>query len=114
MIALRQAVPNPLNFSVILMHRLPGYTTLFHLRRYNGKHGEHTNEIEGNKIDDFHIHMATERYQLLGGDAESYAEVTSRHWDLGSAVRCMLEDCGFDPPPPNPQIPFTFPSGFPS
>lgn len=109
-IAIRQSVIDGLNFSVILSHRRPGFTTLFRLRRYNGLHGEHTNEIEGNKLDDFHIHTATERYQKLGAREESFAEVTSRHWNLDSAVRCLLEDCGFDPPPPSSQIPISFPN----
>ncbi len=103
-IAVRQAVPNPLNFSVILMHRIPGYNTLFRLCRYNGRHGGHTNEIEKNKIgDECHIHTATERYQRLGGDEEGFAVETTRYSDLNGAVRCLLEDCGFTPPPPNPQ-----------
>jgi hypothetical protein len=104
MIAVRQAVPNPLNFSVILMYRIPGYTTLFRLCRYNGRHGGHTNEIERNKIgDECHIHTATERYQKLGGDEEGFAVETTRYSDLNGAVRCLLEDCGFTPPPPDPQ-----------
>ena len=104
MIAVRQAVPNPLNFSVILMHRIPGYNTLFRLRRYNGRHGGHTNEIERNKIgDECHIHTATERYQKLGADEEGFAVETTRYSDVNGAVRCLLEDCGFTPPPPDPQ-----------
>jgi hypothetical protein len=109
-IAIRQSVFDGLNFSVILSHRRPGFNTLFRLRRYNGMHGEHTNEIEGNKLDDFHVHTATERYQKLGAKEESFAEVTSRHWNLDSAVRCLLEDCGFDSPPPTSQIPISFPN----
>ena len=103
-IAVRQAVPNPFNFSAILMYRMPGYNTLFHLCRYNGKHGPHTNEIEGNKIvDECHIHMATERYQTLGAKEEGFAVETTRYSDLIGAVHCLLEDCGFIPPPPDPQ-----------
>jgi hypothetical protein len=103
-IAVRQAALNPFNFSVILMYRVPGYTTLFHLCRYNGKHGSHTNEIERDKIgDECHIHTATERYQKLGGKEEGFAVETSRYSDLNGALRCLLEDCGFSPPPPDPQ-----------
>jgi hypothetical protein len=103
-IAVRQAVLNPLNFSVILMYRIPGYNTFFRLRRYNGKHGGHTNEIEGNEIgDECHIHTASERYQKLGAKEEGFAVETTRYTDLNGAVRCLLEDCGFTPPPPDPQ-----------
>jgi hypothetical protein len=94
-VIVRQSMINMQDFSTILGYKLPGLSTIFRLRRYNGKH-EHTNEIEQNKLDDFHIHTATERYQKRGGRHDSYAEVTSRHWDLNSAITCMLEDCGFD------------------
>jgi hypothetical protein len=107
-IAIRQSMLDTLNFSAILMYRRPGFNTLFRLRRYNGKH-EHTNTIEGTTLDDFHVHTATERYQNRGAKEDSFAEVTSRHCDLDSAIRCLLVDCGFDPPPPNPQTAFTFP-----
>jgi hypothetical protein len=104
-IAVRQAVPNPFNFSVILMYRVPGYNTLFRLCRYNGRHGGHTNEIEGTEIgDECHIHTATERYQKLGGKEEGFAVETTRYSDLNGALRCLLEDCGFTPPPPDPQF----------
>ncbi|MGC2446076.1 MAG: hypothetical protein WA477_00420 [Candidatus Sulfotelmatobacter sp.] len=113
-INVRQTVRNPLNFSVILSYRIPGYTTLFRLRRYNGKHGGHTNEIEGNHLgDECHIHTATERYQKLGGDEESFAVETTRYSDLNGAIRCLLEDCGFTPPPPDPQFNLTFPAPTP-
>ncbi|MGA7440921.1 MAG: hypothetical protein WBW82_02055 [Candidatus Sulfotelmatobacter sp.] len=103
-IAVRQAVPNPFNFSVILSYRMPGYNTLFRLRRYNGRHGGHTNEIEGDEIGDkCHVHTATERYQKLGAKEEGYAVETTRYSDLNGAVHCLLEDCGFIPPPPDPQ-----------
>ncbi len=110
-IAVRQAVLNPLNFTVILMYRMPGFTTLFRLCRYNGKHGGHTNEIEGDEIgDECHIHTATERYQKLGGKEEGFAVETTRYSDLNGAVHCFLEDCGFTPPPPSPQSSFSFPA----
>lgn len=112
-VAIRQSAIDGLNFSVILMRRRPGFNTLFRLRRYNGLHGEHTNEIEGNKLDDFHVHTATERYQKLGAEEDSFAEVTSRHWNLDSAIRCLLEDCGFDSGPPSSQIPIAFPGQTP-
>jgi len=82
------------------------------LRRYNGPH-EHTNSIEGTTLNDFHFHTATERYQKLGAKEDSFAEVTSRHWNLDSAIKCLLEDCGFDPLPPSPQTSFSFPGQTP-
>ena len=76
---------------------------LFRLRRHNGKSHEHTNQIEQITFYDFHIHMATERYQELGTREDAFAEVTDRYGDYESALRCLVEDCGFEVPP-NPQI----------
>lgn len=46
--------------------------------------------------------MATERYQELGMREDSYAEATDRFGDSDSALRCLVDDCGFDrPPDPN-------------
>ena len=63
---LRQNKINRLDFSVILAVRVPQSNLLFRLRRYNGKSHEHTNHIEGDTFYDYHIHMATERYQEIG------------------------------------------------
>lgn len=98
MIFTRQSMINPFDFSVILGYKVPGFNTIFRLRRYNGKH-THTNTIERERIRDFHIHKATERYQKIGGMKEdSFAEVTDRYTSLESAIECLLDDCGFTPP----------------
>lgn len=65
----RKSRSNSLDFSVILGVDIPLSNRLFRLRRYNGKSHEHTNQIEGDSFYDFHIPMATERYQLRGGRA---------------------------------------------
>jgi hypothetical protein len=96
----RQSEFNPLDFSVILAHRPPKTNQLFRLRRYNGKSHEHTNALEGRTFYDFHVHMATERYQDESGLREdSYAEPTKSFADFHGAIRCMLGDCGFDVSP---------------
>jgi hypothetical protein len=96
-IILRQSDFNTLDFSVILAVAHPESNQLFRLRRYNGKSHEHTNQIEGSTFYGFHIHQATERYQGLGGREDAYAEPTDRYADFQSALRCLLEDCGFRP-----------------
>ena len=93
---LRQSNFNTLDFSIILAVDPAGSSQLFRLRRYNGKHGEHTNHIEREKFYDFHIHQATERYQEKGTREDAYAEATQRFADIHSALRCMLQDCGFE------------------
>ncbi len=99
----RQNSLNVLDFSIILAVCPPGSNQLFRLRRHNGKSHEHTNQIEGNTFYDFHIHMATQRYQELGMREDTYAEPTDRFGDYESALRCLIDDCGFETPP-DPQI----------
>lgn len=94
---LRQSRVNPLSFSVILGYRVPGLYTVFRLRRYNGKH-RHTNAFERQTFDEFHIHTATERYQVPGFDEDHFAVPTNRFFSLESAIQCLLSDCGFRPP----------------
>jgi hypothetical protein len=95
---LRQSRINPLDFSVILGYRPPGSTTLFRLRRYNGKSHEHTNGIENQTFYEFHVHYATERYQTIGANEDSYAEPTDRYGDFQGAVSCLLKECAFEIP----------------
>ena len=95
---LRQSSFNALDFSIILAVLPPNTNQVFRLRRYNGKSHEHTNHMEGDTFYDFHIHMATERYQELGTREDAYAEPTDRFSDFYSALRCVLDDCAFDMP----------------
>jgi hypothetical protein len=99
---LRQSDFNSLDFSVILGYRFPQSNLVFRLRRYNGKSHEHTNTLEQLRFYDFHIHMATERYQDAGLREDWYAEPTDRYNDFHGALRLMLSECGFDLPY-NPQ-----------
>ncbi len=93
---LRQSTLNVMDFSVILGYVPPGQFRVFRLRRYNGNAHQHTNTLERQTLDGFHIHTATERYQRLPGSREDhFAERTARYFDLDSAIECLLEDCGF-------------------
>lgn len=96
---LRQSSFNPLNFSIILAVQVPNSNRLFHLRRCNGKSHRHKNHIEGTTFYDYHIHIATERYQARGGNEDGYAEVTDRYSDFAGALNCMLQDGNFEVPP---------------
>lgn len=97
-LVLRQSMLNALDFSIILAVSVPGTNQVFRLRRYNGKGHEHTNHIEGGTFYGFHVHMATERYQVLGPREDSYAEPTDRYGDFHEALRCAVADGGFDVP----------------
>ena len=95
-IHIRKSKENPLDFSVIFLIKNKIVTGDFILRRYNGKSHQHTNNLEGEKFRDFHIHYATERYQQLGSTKpEKYARITDRYSDIVGALDCLLEDCGF-------------------
>lgn len=97
-VIVRKSHLNPLDFSVILGVRASHSTRTFRLRRYNGKSHEHTNHIERQTFYDFHIHLATERYQQLGDREpreDAFAEVTDRYGDASGALDCLLADANF-------------------
>lgn len=96
---LREASLNPLDFSAILAWVPPQSTSPFRLRRYNGKSHEHTNTLESQRFYDFHVHQATERYQQSGLREDSFAEPTNRYQDFTGALRCLIQECGFELPP---------------
>ncbi len=92
-IMVRQSTRNALAFSAILAVKLKNSNVVFRLRRYNGKAHEHTNAIEGDRFYDFHVHMATQRYQEQGAREDGYAEPTDRFSDLDAALKCLASDC---------------------
>ena len=85
------------NFSVILGFCRPKPDGLFHLRRYNGNSHRHTNAIPpGQKaFDGFHIHYATEEYQISDKNEDDYAKRTNRYQDVRGALECLMEDANF-------------------
>ena len=93
-IIIRQAMENALAFSVILGFVPKEKTEVFILRRYNGKNHRHGNKLEGQPaFYDFHVHTATERYQIVGMNEETYAEATDRYGDLNGAIEVLISDC---------------------
>lgn len=93
-IKVRISNENSLDFSAILGYSPPKSTKLFLLRRYNGKSHEHKNKLEdGNVFYNFHIHTATERYQLEGTKEEYFAEITDRYSTVQEALNCLIADC---------------------
>jgi len=97
-IKIRQSTINAMDFSVVIGYLLPNKTTIFRLRRYNGKSHGHKNKIENTEFYDFHIHTASERYQTLGADEETYAEKTDKYSDLSSAIDVMIKECNIKLP----------------
>lgn len=104
-IILRQNSVNVFDFSIILAVRVPGSSQLFRLRRYNGKSHQHTNHMENETFHDFHIHLATERYQEFGTREDAYAEPTDRYGDFDGAFRCLTKDANVQVPhEPQPDL----------
>lgn len=84
---------NVLDFSVILGYTPSKSNLLFRLKRYNGKSHEHTNSIEKVAFYNFHIHLATLRYQEAGLREDGYAEPSGAYVDIYSAMDCLIKDC---------------------
>lgn len=91
-VIIRLNMINHLDFSVILSVQIARSNMVFRLRRYNGKSHEHTNHIERLTFYDYHVHMATERYQRAGMKPDGYAEPTDRYSDLRGALKCLIND----------------------
>ena len=94
-VIVRMSVSDELNFSVVLGVKVPPPKKFFRLKRYNGNH-EHTNTIEDEKVIGFHIHTATERYQVNSVREEDYAEPTERYTDVTGALKCLFADANFE------------------
>ena len=54
--------------------------------------------MECMKFYDFHIHVATERYQEFGTREDAYAEPTDRYGDFHGALRCLIDDGNLEIP----------------
>lgn len=92
-IIIRQSIFNPLDFSIIFGVMINGI--LFRLKRYNGDSHDHTNKIENEVLEGFHIHMATERYQENGFREEGYAKKSQKYNDWQSAFNVMIKENNF-------------------
>ena len=95
-IIVRQNDSRPADFSVILTVRESNRE--FRLRRYNGWTNPHRNRLEKEEIDGFHIHFATERYQRIGLNEDTYAQTTGRYSDFSGALQCLIADANFEEP----------------
>lgn len=92
-IKIRQSTENILDFSAILAFIPKNSNSWFILTRYNGKSHEHKNKLEKEpKFYDYHIHIATERYQNIGAKVEHYAKQTNRYSDIKNAFTCLIQD----------------------
>jgi hypothetical protein len=80
--------------------------TEYRLTRFNGRHpSQHTNKWEKarglpNAIfrNCFHVHRATERYQVEGYEIDGYAEVTTEYDSFDSALHAFVRSNGFSLP----------------
>jgi hypothetical protein len=103
-IVLRRNRINILDFSIILIFE--EIDTDYRLIRCNGTHPSvHTNrwekerELENSSFGPaFHIHRATERYQVAGLKIDSYAEQTEAYNDFNSALTFFFSEFRFQHP----------------
>jgi hypothetical protein len=92
-IIIRQSQINPLDFSIIFGIIING--KIFRIKRYNGDSHGHTNKLEDEQLEGFHIHVATERYQKRGFQPEGFAKSTSTYSDWQTALKVMLRENNF-------------------
>ena len=104
-VILRQSTHSPLDFSVILTFTDEDGTE-YRLIRYNGRHAsQHTNKWEKARgmenstfRNRFHIHRATERYQLAGFAIDGFAEPTDEYGSFDAALDLFTMNHGFRRP----------------
>jgi hypothetical protein len=92
---------HPKRFSIVLGFTWHGQR--INLIRCNGWHAPHTNRIEENAAsgviyiprDKFHVHYATERYQIDDMSVEYYAEPTEEYDTFEGAIEYMCDHFGF-------------------
>ncbi len=101
-----------MDFSIILTF-VDKDRTEYRLLRFNGRHpSQHTNKLEKRKglsnsvfRNRFHIHRATERYQVDGLEIDGYAEVTERYDSFDSALTIFVSENGIKTPDGGPDEP---------
>lgn len=102
-IVLRQSNINPADFSIILTF-VDEDGHCYNLTRFNGSHpSPHTNRIEhdeGKRGHQFsktpHIHVATERYQRIAKEIESFALPTKRYNSFVTALSEFVRSNGIE------------------
>ncbi len=111
-VILRQNLLNQLDFSIILT-LVDADGSEYRLVRFNGRHpSQHTNTWEKrNGLTDwsfrnrFHVHRATERYQVDGLEIDGYAEVTEGYNSFESALTEFVINNGIEAPGATPDEP---------
>lgn len=104
-IIIRGNTLNLLDFSLILVFRDEDGSD-YRLTRFNGRHpSQHSIKWEKARNlpnaafrNRFHIHMATERYQLEGYDIDGYAEVTPLYDSFETALEKFVRSNGLSVP----------------
>jgi len=98
-IIIRVSMSNNRNFSVVLGVKGVSLKKLFHLKRYNNDCHQHTNRIEDEELSAcFHIHIATERYQIKNYKEDGYATPTQRYNNVSGALKCLFKDANIEDP----------------
>ena len=115
-VILRQSTLNNLDFSIILTF-VDTDGQEYRLTRFNGRHpSQHTNKVErdlGKRNHSFrnvfHVHTATERYQIAGYKIDGFAEPTAEFNSFESALELFVRRNGLHAPPADPMQNSLFP-----
>lgn len=79
------------NFTVgLIFHPEDGDSKI--IVRYNGNHGRHTNQINKEIVDGFHIHKLTKEALDLGIKGENQAIHTTNYASARDALFCFFKD----------------------
>jgi hypothetical protein len=99
-LAARENVEDPLDYSVILCATFPDGVSL-NLLRCNGPSHGHRNRLEGQAFGPCeHVHWATERYQVVPKSyAEGFARPTDAFHNAEGAFRAVCEMAAIQVPP---------------
>jgi len=92
-----------IDFSIILIFEDENREQI-PILRYNGKQpSQHTNKVEKKRGEpdvafrnEFHIHRATERYQLARFKIDGYAEITDQYDSFDEVLRKFVTSNGFE------------------
>ena len=102
-IIIRRNLIDQFDFSVLLRYFHRDAKIWRTLVRYNGCH-IHVNKLEKQKIECFHIHKITEKYQKVDFREEGYAELTKSYCSYDTAIKEFIKNNNIKEIPVIPQI----------
>lgn len=100
---IRRNIIDPFDFSILLRYFHRDAKIWRTIVRYNGCH-VHVNKLERKKIECFHIHTITEKYQKADFREEGYAELTQSYCSYDTAINEFIKNNNIKNIPFMPQL----------